>query len=275
MASESSVTVSARFVFSVLRLVAAADKPLGVTAISRHLNVPVNKAYRAAVTLVDAGYLSRCPSSGGGFQSGPVAEQLVYAAFQQFRIRAAVAPYLRQIATSADATASLAVRIGWYSVTLALAQSGANVVSRSHRVGQGKALDSDVGGLAILAWLPSDEIREFFSFKSRQRSGPKPSASAHQKRFAVFRRVGFATGLVNNKQFQALGMPLRDAKGYPVASIKVEAPVSRDTPLQTDPRLKEWLKIVSQAEATLKSNTDQFAMPFAFLDSNDIHFAEF
>jgi DNA-binding IclR family transcriptional regulator len=274
MAQDSTVTVSARFVFSVLRLVATANKPLGVTEISRHLSVPVNKAYRAAVTLENVGYLRR-HASRGGFEIGAVAEQLVYAGFQVFRVRAAITPYLRQIATSAEATTSLAVRIGWYSVTLAFAESGSNVISRAQRFGRATLLDSDVGGLAILAWLMPAEIKRFLSFAAQHLSKSDLSASAYQKRLAAFKRAGFATASANNKRVQALGIPLRDVKGSPLGSITVEALVGRDIPLQADPLLKQWLEIVAQAEAVLHANPGQFATPYAFLDPDDIQFYRF
>lgn len=273
MAQGSAVTASARFVFSVLRLAAAANAPLSVTEISRRLGVPVNKAYRAAVTLEDAGYLRRHPHSGR-FEIGPVAEQLVYAGFQQFHLRAAIAPYLRQIATSAEATTSLAVRIGWYAVTLALAESGNNVVFRARRLGRAALLDSDAGGLAILAWLTPDEIKRFFFFAARHLSKTPPAVPTHQKRLAAFKRAGFATGSANNKQLQALAIPLRNAKGHPLASITVEAPLSRDTSLEADTLLKDWRDIVAQAERTLQSNPEKFATPYAFLDPDIIEFSE-
>jgi len=273
MAQGSAVTVSAKFVFSVLRLAAVADAPLNVTEISRRLGVSVNKAYRAAVTLESAGYLRRHPQSGR-FEIGSVAEQLVYAAFQQFHIRGAMAPYLRQIATSAEATTSLAIRIGWYAVTLALAESRSNIVSRARSLGRVTLLDSDAGGLAILAWLTPDELRDFFSFAANHLSQVSPATPIHQKRLAAFKRAGFATGAANNKQLQALGIPLCDARGRPVASITVEAPVNRALTLDADPLVKDWLDIAAQAEAVVRASSEKFANPYAFLDPNVIEFSD-
>ena len=147
MAQGSAVTASARFVFSVLRLAAAADAPLSVTEISRRLGVPVNKAYRAAVTLENAGYLRRITPIAVDLKSDRSRSNWCTRLFSSFTFAAAIAPYLRQIATSAEATTSLAVRIGWYAVTLALAESGSNVVSRARRLGRAALLDSDAGGL--------------------------------------------------------------------------------------------------------------------------------
>lgn len=273
MAKLSAVTASAKFVFSVLRLAAAADAPLSITEISRQLGVPINKAYRAAVTLEDAGYLRR-HLHGARFEIGPVAERLVYAGFQQFPIRAAVAPYLRQIATSAEATASLAVRIGWYAVTLALAEGGSNIVSRARRLGHAALLNCDAGGLAILASLAPDEISQFYSFASRHLPETSSRARSHEKGLAQFKRQGFAIRVANNKQLHALAIPLRNAEGKPFASITVEAPLSRKISLDADPLLKDWLKIVAQAERTLQADPKKFATPYAVLDPDLVEFSE-
>ncbi len=272
MARGAVVTASAQFVFAVLRLAAAADAPLSIAEIGRRLGVSLNKAYRAVVTLEDAGYLRRNVHTGR-FETGPVAEQLVYAAFEQFHIRAAIAPYLRQIATSAQATTSLSVRIGWYAVTLALIESGSNIVSRARRLGRATLLDGDAGGVAILAEFPADELARFFAFAAGHLSDASAAAAINPTQLAAFRRSGFATGVANNKQLHALGFPLRDAEGHPIASITIEAPLGRSVALEADPLLKDWLNIVVQAEAVVRANTEYSVGPYAFLDPDLIEFS--
>ena len=271
MAQDSVATTSAKFVFAVIRLAATSDAPLSITEISRRLRVPVNKAYRAAITLESAGYLRR-HHPDGRFEIGAVAEQLVFAAFQQFHSREAVAPYLRQIATSAESTTSLAVRIGWYAVNLALVESGSNVVSRTRRLGRPALLDTVAGGLAILACLPSDQVKHFLAFADRHQSVSFPASRASQKRLAVFRRAGFATSFANNKQLFVLAIPLRAADGNPMGSITVEAPASREVPLDADPLVRDWLEIATRAEKILRADPEKFANPFAFLDPDKIVF---
>jgi DNA-binding IclR family transcriptional regulator len=272
MAKDAAVNASARFVFSVLRLAAAADAPLSVAEISRRLGVSVNKAYRAAVTLEGAGYLHRDPNTGR-FETGPVTEQLVYAAFEQFQIRAAIAPYLRQIATSAQATTSLAVRIGWYGVGVALIESGGNIVSRAQRLGRATLLDRDPGGLAILAWLTANEVTQFKAFAATHPSGPN-AAGVSSNQLATIRKSGFALSAPNDTQLHALGIPVREGEGRPIASITIQAPGGRRVPLQADPLLKDWLGTAAQAEAMVRASPTQFVNPYAFLDPDLLRFSD-
>jgi DNA-binding IclR family transcriptional regulator len=272
MTRNAAITASARFVFSVLRLAATADMPLSIADMSRRLDVSVNKAYRAAVTLERAGYLHR--NADGRFEIGPVTEQLVYAAFEQFHIRPIVAPYLRQIATSAQATTSLAVRIGWYTVTLAVVESGSNIVSRKRRLGRASLIDSDARGLAILAWLPSAEVQKFFAFAARRSADAKRTPAISARRLAGMRFAGFAVMAPNTRQqVSALSIPLRDAAGQPIASITIDAPNGRAVPLNRDPLLKDWLEMAAQAEAAVRGRPG-FVAPYAFADPDVIDFAE-
>jgi DNA-binding IclR family transcriptional regulator len=270
MAQKSAVTTSARLVFAVLRLIAAEKASLGVSEISRRLNVPVNKAHRAAVTLEDAGYLKR-QSRGRAFEIGPAAERLVYAGFQQFPIRTAISPYLRQLATSAQATASLAVRVGWYVITVAYAEGGRDVVPRARRLGRAVLLNEEVGGLAILGGLKSGDVRRFQSFASR-RGGPDRRTSKTNKPVRTV-RFGVSLSIANNEQLYTLAIPLEAGDGQPSTSITVEAPVARGVSLEADPLLKDWLQIVAEAEATLRTHPEKFAAPYATLDPDNIDFS--
>jgi DNA-binding IclR family transcriptional regulator len=268
MAQKSAVTTSARLVFSVLRLIAAEKAPLGVSEISRRLDVPVNKAYRAAVTLEDAGYLKR-QAHGRGFEIGPATERLVYGGFQQFPIRAAVSPYLRQLATSAQATASLAVRVGWYAITVAYAEGGRDVVPRARRLGRAVLLNEEAAGLAILGGLKAGDVRRFQTFAEKR----VHRRTSREKKLVKAVRFGAPISVANNGQLYALAIPLRAQDGEPLASITVEAPISRGVPLDADPLLEDWLQIVAEAEATLRTHPEKFAAPYAELDPDQIDFS--
>jgi IclR family pca regulon transcriptional regulator len=275
MARDAAVTASARFVFAVLRLAAASEAPFSITEVSRRLDVSVNKAYRAVVTLEAAGYLRRNPNTGR-FDIGPAAERLVYAAFEQFHIRPAMAPYLRQIATSAEATTSLAVRIGWYTVTLAIVEGGSNIVSRTSRLGRATLLDRNAAGLAVLAWLtPADRAR-YAVFAARRPppsvEAPTEKMSSQGDRLAEIRSAGFAVAEPSSDQANVIAFPLRDENGMPVGAITIDASGSRATPLDADPLLPEWRAMVEQAEDLLRGDAGRYANPYAHLDPDLIDF---
>lgn len=266
-----AVNASARIVLAVLRLAAVAATPLTIAEISRRLGVSVNKAYRAVATLEGAGYIRRNPVTRK-FECGPVAERLVYAAFERFPIRAAMSPFLRQIATSAEATTSLVVPVGWYGVTLALVESGTHVVSRAQRLGRSAPLHRTAAGLAILAWmLPADAVR--YTAFAAGRWPDAPGAADLERRLSGIRGAGFAAGL----QWDAanmLAIPLRGLAGEPIAALAIEAAGNRAAALDADPLLQEWLGMAAQAEDRLQANADILIGPYAHLDPDGISLRE-
>lgn len=271
MARNAAVTASARVVFAVLRAATAADAPLTIAELARRLGISLNKAYRAVVTLEEAGYLRRNGETGR-FESGTVTERLVYAVIDQFRVRAAMAPFLRQIATSAEAMAFLAVRIGWFAVTLMTVESGGAIVSRHQRLGRATLLHRDPAGLVMLASMAPEEVARFAAFSATSRQESVADDIVPQ-RLASVRAAGFAVRRSANGQFQALAMPLLDHKGNPMASITIEASGGRTMPLERDPLLKEWLGMVAQAQVALRANPQNDFDPYAFIDPDQIRFA--
>jgi len=79
--------------------------------------------------------------------------------------------------------------------------------------------------------------------------------------------------IANKGRLYALAIPLRVGDGQPLASITVEAPITRGISLEADPLLEDWLQIVAAAEATLRTHPQKLAAPYAELDPNKIDFS--
>lgn len=267
---QDATSSSARDVFSALRLVLAGNEPLSIAEISRRLNISNNKAYRAVTTLERAEYLGRNPSTGA-FAIGSVAERLVYTAFQSLHIRSAMIPYLRQIATSAEETTSLTVRVGWYGVRVANIEGPGHVVARADRLGSATMLHEDAAGLAIMSSFSDSEVDKFFRFiKTRHRSKMVLSEKALKKRVGGARAK---VAIVGGEQADAIGIPLRNSSGMVLAAVSIEAPKGRSVSLERDPLLQDWLTTVEAAERMLQSAPDKFVNPYAHLNPNEIVFA--
>jgi DNA-binding IclR family transcriptional regulator len=271
-AHQDATSSSARDVFSALRLVLEGSEPLTIAEISRRLNISNNKAYRAVTTLERAEYLGRNPSTGA-FAIGSVAERLVYTAFQNLHIRSAMIPYLRQIATSAEETTSLIVRVGWYGVRVANIEGPGHVVARADRLGSATMLHEDAAGLAIMSSFSDSEIGNFFQFIKTKQHRSKMVISEK----ALKKRVGAARAdkvvIFGGEQADAIGIPLRNSLGMALAAVSIEAPKGRAISLERDPLLPDWLITAAEAERVLHSAPDKFVNPYAHLNPNEIVFA--
>ena len=119
---------SAKRALRILEFFGHADHPLGVTEIARALSLSPGTVFRGIDALHRADLVSRYQSSSR-YVLGHNAERLRQSVFARFRIRELALPYLHQLASVSGDTASLHVRLGWYSVRIASAPGTAEVTN--------------------------------------------------------------------------------------------------------------------------------------------------
>jgi DNA-binding IclR family transcriptional regulator len=262
---------SARDVFATLRNALSSPPAVSIADISRRLNITNNKAYRAVTTLERLDYLQRNPV-GGNFTIGPAAERLVQQAFRRLEIRTFLLPYLRQIATSAEETAGLVIRIGWYGIRVANIESRSNVVARANRLGAATVLGDDAAGLAILSTFTAADMKRFTAFANSKSADGEGAVSKKSVSLSIeaLREKGFV--IVTNEQLDAIAIPLGQVAEKASAAVTIEAPPSRTVPLHRDPRVQSWVAIAQEAEAALRVNPKRFVDPFAHLDPDTVTF---
>jgi DNA-binding IclR family transcriptional regulator len=153
---ESELAVkSSRAVFEVLREISKADAALGAADVARSLSLPITTSARALATLEAAGYVIR--QNGARFIIGKSGQRLAYAFMAQFPIRDLALPYLQQLTLLSGYSSSLFVRLGWYSVRIALISGTSSIVNVAP-IGETRPLTSSAPSLAMLAQLPEDEF---------------------------------------------------------------------------------------------------------------------
>jgi hypothetical protein len=102
---------SSRAIFEVLREVCASPRAVGVTELSRRLQLSSSTTQRALQVLAQSEFLSRHPATPK-YRSGFIAERLVNALLERYPIRAVSLVPLRRLAVSSHRTASLYIRLG-------------------------------------------------------------------------------------------------------------------------------------------------------------------
>jgi NAD(P)-dependent dehydrogenase (short-subunit alcohol dehydrogenase family)/DNA-binding IclR family transcriptional regulator len=263
---------SALHVFETLREVCASREPLGVAEISRRLGLSLSTAQRALLTLTQSGYLKRHPYMAK-YSIGFTAERLVNALLERFTIRPASVAFLRRIAASSRRTASLYVRIGWYSIRLVGIEAGHSADSRARRLGEAALLDSDAASLAILAHLSPEEIERFADFKVLSSAD-----SALAQRLSAIRKAGFAyeravitVGAATRSPLESLAFPLIGVEGDALASVAIEGSPD-DVVLDQHPLLGEWREIVGELTRLVQTKRNLCVNPFSHLDPQTVYF---
>jgi len=118
-------------------------------------------------TLEAAGYVLRHNGSAK-FILGTAGQRLAYAFMAQFPIRDLALPYLQQLTLLSGNSSSLFIRLGWYTVRIALIAGTASVVNVG-TIGEARPLIAGAPSLAILAHLPDAEFT-----RAVQRHGGNP-----------------------------------------------------------------------------------------------------
>jgi DNA-binding IclR family transcriptional regulator len=224
---------SSRAVFEVLRVVAAAGAPLGAAEIARLLSLPTTTAVRALSTLEAAGYVLRHNGSPR-FILGTAGQRLAYAFMAQFPIRDLALPYLQQLTLLSGSSSSLFIRLGWYSVRIALIAGTASVVNVG-TIGEARPLTAGAPSRAILAHLPDADFT-----RAVHRHGANPDHLLELCR--QIRAQGYA---IAPSQLQSggqdLAFPLIDHTQSVIAAIALEGMADTDAPQAQATRALETL----------------------------------
>lgn len=212
---------SARFLFDILELLGSVGEPMTLTAIRQALDLPAATAHRGLATLEQTGFAERYQASTR-YRLGPNARLLRQAFFARFDTRDRVLPFLRRLSYGTGETTSFSIRIGWFTVRIAVIV-GTNAMLYASPIGEVRRLDDSLAGRAILAALPPVELARFEKY-SREGNQPPTEAAPDQN---MVTRV------------------LMDRDRLPAAVVAIEGPVMVETCGRTR-QTAEWREILDQ-----------------------------
>lgn len=204
---------SSRAVFAVLREISTAGGLTSAAEIARKLQLPVTTAARALNTLEASGYVVRHNGSAR-FALGKSGQRLAYAFMAQFPIRDLALPYLQQLTLLSGHSSSLFIRLGWYSVRIALIPGTSSIVNVAP-IGEARPLKIGAPSLAMLAQLSEAEFA-----RAAEAVGSVTQLRETCERIVV---QGYAWQV---SQLESggydLAFPLRDPTGSMLAAVAIE-----------------------------------------------------
>ena len=188
---EPAADVTGR-IATLLRVVAGAEpKGLSTTAAAVASGLPRPTVHRLATALAAEGLLDR--SGAALWHLGPELFLLSLGAAARYDARNVAQPILRRLALGTGETASFSVRRG--NETVCLGQEEGTFPLRSHVLHEGVRFPLGVAsaGIAILAFLPAAERREYLT-QAQLTSvwGESHASAAIDKRLGATRRAGYA-----------------------------------------------------------------------------------
>lgn len=244
---------SLRRAIAIMRVLANVDAGgAGLTDIAQQVGLPHPSVHRLLAQMVEEGMVRRV-EGGRRYALGPVAFELGLAAARQFEVRQLYRPIISELARQSGDTSYLIVRSGLEAVCIDRRQGNGPVQVVTLKIGSRRPLGVGAGGLAILAALPEPERRAVASA-----IGPQLAADYQTTETQLAELIGQihrdGHTLIHNRVFSgvsALGRPILDAEGRPVAAVSVATINQRMRP----PRVREldgYLRhAVQQAQNTI------------------------
>ncbi|HEY7805395.1 MAG TPA: IclR family transcriptional regulator [Orrella sp.] len=215
---------------------------------------------RVLETLTAEGYVTR-DDTHKTFQLGDQSILLGLAMQQRLPVVHLARPFMLHVAANSGDTALLLQRMGNEAVCMDREFGGYPIRANYLEVGTRRPLGLSSGGLALLAWLPDDEIKAVLDISQAtlQRNYPTISRSFIEDQVARAREQGYACVLnLLVEQMGGIAVPLFGADGRPFASIVISA-LARRVEERRD-TLAALLQETAESFAKAHTGVDQTAM---------------
>jgi IclR family transcriptional regulator, pca regulon regulatory protein len=203
------------------------DRPLiGVSELSRGLDLSRSTAHRYVATLTKLGYLQQDPDSKR-YRLGPKVLDLGFSAINSMDLREVAAPHLRQLSDETEHTVNLAILDDTdvvYIERCRTARPGQRAIDLNLHVGSRLPAYCTAMGKAILAFLPEERLEDIVSRIDFAPRGPNTLTDARAFR-AELQKIR-ATGIAVNDEELAYGLrsiaaPIHSHSGEVLAAVNL------------------------------------------------------
>ncbi len=211
----------------LIRELAIAETPLGVSEAARRLGVAPSTAHRLLSTLVAGGFAMRSPA-GRGYRRGPALVRLFgRRPVQLVILRDTAHPILERVSRETGEAAHLSILEGLDVVGIDHVESVSPALVR-HPIGSRVPAHATAVGHALLAFSPEAAEVLIAEGLARLTDSTVPSGAALRRSLADVRRRGYA---VNNRQWHTetagAAAPIIDRSGEAVAALGISGPAGR------------------------------------------------
>ena len=212
----------------VLELLAACRTGLTLSDLSRRLKIPKSTAHYLIRTLMVRGYIQR-EISGRHYSIGLRVVNLAATSAPELQLSSLMLPYLRQLASSLDLTATTSVLRGAEAVIIAAAPSFRDIGGGAW-IGRHVDVHCTAQGKVLLAFLSDADLQKVIGDREPARFTRNTIASIPllKEHLLEIRKTGFA---VNDQEhvigLRAVAAPVFDHLGTAVAAISVRGSVTQ------------------------------------------------
>lgn len=210
----------------VLETLAASPQPMGVTAVSRALDLTKSNAHRTLQTLTTAGYVRTHPESGT-YECTLKLFEISSSVIARLDVRQLADPYMQRLAGETRESIHLSVLAGMEVIYVNKIESPQPVRAYSAIGGRAPA-HCVASGKALLAWQAEHVLADLPEDLARWTPHSLTGRDALLEDLAETRRRGFS---INRGEWRdavgGVASPVFDAHGVPVASLGISGPLER------------------------------------------------
>jgi len=239
---------------SLFELLSNSHQGLTLSELSRKLSIPKSTTHYLIRTLVTRGYV-QCGTDGRHYLLGLRLADMASASPAELNLRTQVTPYLRQIATRFNLTATATVQRGAEAVIIAKVESFQDAGGGAW-IGRHIDLHCTAQGKALISTLSDKELDKLFGGKELARftSRTISSLTALKAHLALVRANGFA---VNDEEqvagVRAIAIPVTDPIGAVIASVSVRGSTSQIPTPRVSLLAHEMIYLARDFAATIQS----------------------
>jgi IclR family pca regulon transcriptional regulator len=199
---------------------------IGVSELSRGLDLSRSTAHRYVTTLAKLGYLQQDPESKR-YRLGPKVLDLGFSALNSMDLLEISAPYLRQLSDETQHTVNLAILDDTdvvYIERCRTTRPGQQDIDLNLHVGARLPAYCTAMGKAILAFLPEERVDSIIERIDFTKRGPNTitDAKAFRTELAKIRETGIA---VNDEELayglRSIGAPIHSYSGEVLAALNL------------------------------------------------------
>jgi len=195
------------------------------------LNVARSTAHRLLAMLVYRGFAAQNPSTRA-YHPGPVLIEVGVGALSKLDVRRKARPYLERLVATTGETASLQILEGNH-VRFVDSVESTNAVRVASRAGVSLPAHASSGGKVLLAGLAPETVQRLYPTERLEQmtDATNTDRAALFEELAEARTQGYS---VNHGESEpglvAVGVPLSDRAGTPIASLTIAGPTARMGP---------------------------------------------
>jgi len=228
------------------------DAPeMGVTEVSRKVNLHKSTVYRLLSAFEGEGLIGKSPENGK-YRLGPELIVLGEQVLRHTDVHRVALPFLRDMADRTGETVDLEVLSGGNVVTIEEI-AGKHVVAAAGAIGMPWAAHATSTGKVLLAFQPPEKQRQILT-RSLKRFTPRTITDAKvlSRDLIKIREQGYAVSYGElEDHLIAIGLPIRSRNGDAIAAVSISGPDTRLTPDKLPGLIRIGLDTCSKISARL------------------------